>query len=142
MPIEEGIVKPIALGLAVVLMSVVAAQSAVGSTQSTARTDHAGAGKKTITPGFFEGKKIGYFDFGPIKLKPGNKLAPIWTITNGVAGQHNIVDVVPGQAAYSPLWRVNKVTFRSGVTPHLLKSNPDVDAAIKAGEVTVTSTST
>jgi len=75
-------------------------------------------------------------------LKPGNKLAPIWTVTNGVAGQHNIVDVVPGQAAYSPLWRVNKVTFRSGVTPHLLKSKPDVDAAIKAGEVTVTSTST
>jgi hypothetical protein len=37
--------------------------------------------KKPVTPGFYRGKSIGYFDFGPIKLKPGNTLAPIWTVT-------------------------------------------------------------
>ena len=37
-------------------------------------------------------------------------------------GQHNIVDTVPGHAHYSPLWQINKVTFKSGVTPYLLKS--------------------
>jgi hypothetical protein len=142
MSIGEGIVKRIALGLALVLMSVVAAQSAVGSTQSTARTDHAGAGKKAITPGFFEGKKIGYFDLGPIKLKPGNKLAPIWTITNGVDGQSNIVDTVPGRPDYSPLWQVNKVTWKAGVTPRLLTSADAVKQAQQAGDVSIVKTAT
>lgn len=105
----------------------------------------AGAGtslKQPVVPGFFQGKSVRYFDFGPIKLKPGNKLAPIWTVTNAAAGQHNIIDTVPGKADYSPLWQVNKVTFESGVTPRLLKSKADVDAAVKAGEATVVKTST
>ena len=64
------------------------------------------------------------------------------TVTNGAAGQHNIVDTVPGKADYSPLWQLNMVTFKAGMTPHLLKSKAEVDAAVKAGEVTVTSTTT
>jgi hypothetical protein len=43
-------------------------------------------------------------------LKAGNKLAPIWAVTNGPSGQHNIVDTVPGRADYSPLWQVRMVT--------------------------------
>jgi hypothetical protein len=101
-----------------------------------------GSLKQPLVPGFFQGKSVGYFDYGPIKLKPGNKLAPIWTVTNPAAGQHNIIDTVPGQADYSPLWQVNKVTFKDGVTPRLLTSKADVDAAVKAGDVTVTKTST
>jgi hypothetical protein len=101
-----------------------------------------GSLKQPVTPGFFQGKSVGYFDYGPIKLKPGNKLAPLWTVTNGATGQHNIIDTVPGQADYSPLWQVSKVTFKSGVTAHLLKSKADVDAAVNAGEVTVAKTST
>jgi hypothetical protein len=98
--------------------------------------------KKPVTPGFYRGKSIGYFDFGPIKLKPGNKLAPIWAVTNGVSGQHNIVDTVPGQSDYSPLWQLNMVTFAGGVTPYLLKSKADVDAAVQKGDVTIQKTST
>ena len=98
--------------------------------------------KQPVVSGFFQGRTITYYDFGPIKLKPGNKLAPLWAVTNGAAGQHNIVDTVPGQADYSPLWQINMVTFNAGMTPHLLKSKADVDAAIKAGEVTVKSTTT
>jgi hypothetical protein len=86
-----------------------------------------GSLKQPVVPGFFQGKSVGYFDYGPIKLKPGNKLAPIWTVTNAAAGQHNIIDTVPGRADYSPLWQVNKVTFKDGV---------------KAGDVTVSKTST
>lgn len=96
--------------------------------------------KQPVVSGFYKGRTITYYDFGPIKLKPGNKLAPIWAVTNGVAGQHNIIDTVPGQSDYSPLWQVNMVTFKSGTTAHLLKSKADLDAAVKAGEVTVTST--
>jgi hypothetical protein len=69
-------------------------------------------------------------------------VAPIWTVTNPAAGQHNIIDTVPGRAGYSPLWRVNKVTFKEGVTPRPLRSRADVDAAVKAGDATVASTST
>ena len=98
--------------------------------------------KKAVTPGFYRGKSIGYFDFGPIKLKPGNKLAPIWAVTNGVAAQHNIVDTVPGQSDYSPLWQLNMVTFASGITPYLLESKADVDAAVQKGDVTIQKTST
>jgi hypothetical protein len=98
--------------------------------------------EQPVVPGFFQGKSVGYFDYGPIKLKPGNKVAPIWTVTNPAAGQHNIIDTVPGRAGYSPLWRVNKVTFKDGVTPRLLRSRADVEAAVKAGDATVANTST
>jgi hypothetical protein len=98
--------------------------------------------KQPVAAGFYRGQSVKYLDFGPIKLKPGNKLAPIWTVTNGVADQHNIIDTVPGQADYSPLWQVSMVTFSSAATPHLLKSKADVDAAVAAGEVTVTKTPT
>jgi hypothetical protein len=96
--------------------------------------------KQPVVTGFYQGQEVSYFDFGPIKLKPGNKLAPIWAVTNGAAGQHNIIDTVPGKADYSPLWQVNMVTFKDGTTPHLLKSKADVDAAVAAGEATVTQT--
>jgi hypothetical protein len=98
--------------------------------------------KQPVVSGFFQGRTITYYDFGPIKLKPGNKLAPLWSVTNGAAGQHNIVNTVPGQADYSPLWQINAVTFKTGTTPHILKSKADVNAAVKAGEVTVKSTTT
>src|SRR5262249_13094679 len=98
--------------------------------------------KKTPVAGFYQGKVIHYFDFGPIKLTAGNKLAPIWAVTNGAAGQHNIVDTVPGRADYSPLWQVNMVTWKSSATPRLLRSAADVKAAQAAGDVTVLKTST
>lgn len=98
--------------------------------------------KQGVVTGFYRGQSISYYDFGPIKLKPGNTLAPIWAVTNGVSGQHNIVDTVPGQSDYSPLWQVKMVTFASGATPHLLKSKADVDAAVLAGDATVQTTNT
>jgi hypothetical protein len=88
------------------------------------------------TEGFYRGHTIEYLDFGPIKLKPGNKTADLWTVTNGVKGQYNIVDVVPGQAGYTPLWDVNMVTWKSGVTPRLLTSAAAVRKALAAGDVT------
>lgn len=128
------------------LIALFAAIGAVASIAATAvaapSTGHAAVAKKPVTAGFYRGHMIGYLDFGPIKLKPGNKLAPLWTVTNAAAGQHNIVDTVPGQVDYSPLWQINMVTFKSGVTPYLLRSKADVDAAVTKGDVTVTATKT
>src|ERR1044071_8240985 len=47
-----------------------------------------GSLEQPVVPGFFQGQSVGYFDYGPIKLNPGNNLAPIWTVTNPAAGQH------------------------------------------------------
>jgi hypothetical protein len=127
------------VGLAVSVISVAAF---AGTATASSTTHQASVAKKAITSGFYRGRPIGYYDFGPIKLKPGNKLAPIWTVTNGSRGQHNIVDTVPGQSDYTPLWQLNKVTFKPGVTPHLLRSRSDVEAARKQGEVTIVATTT
>jgi hypothetical protein len=130
-------VKKIAALLVVVSAALLAGSAVAGPAAVTA-----GLAKKPVTPGFYRNRTIGYFDFGPIKLKPGNKLAPLWTVTNGVANQHNIVDTVPGQAGYSPLWQINKVTFKAGVTAYLLKSKAAVESAVSKGDATITSTST
>lgn len=95
-----------------------------------------GFGQKEVL-GFAKGKTIAYYDLGPVKLKPGNKVAPIWVLTNGVAEQHNVIDTLPGDRDYTPLWKVSKVTFADGVTPRLLTSAAEVKAAVAAGEATV-----
>ena len=120
-----------------VLLALTAALIGVASAGATERVM-----KKTAIAGFYRGNAIHYYDFGPIKLKAGNRLAPIWAVTNGPAGQHNIVDTVPGRADYSPLWQVSMVTWKGSATPRLLRSAADVKAAEQKGEVTVKETST
>lgn len=114
----------------------------IGLAVTAGSTAAAIGGKKPVTTGFYRGQSIRYFDFGPIKLKPGNKIAPIWTVTNGVPAQHNIVDTVPGRSDYTPLWQLNKVTFKAGVKARLLRSRSDVLAAVRSGSATVSATST
>jgi hypothetical protein len=128
--------------LTALAVSMAAVAALAGTAMPARATVSAAVAKKPITSGFYRGQTIGYYDFGPIKLKPGNKLAPIWTVTNGARSQHNIVDTIPGQADYTPLWQLNKVTFKPGVTPHLLRSRADVEAAKNRGDVTVVATST
>jgi hypothetical protein len=90
----------------------------------------------------YEGRTLQALDFGPIKIKPGNKLAPIWTFTNGAAGQRAVIDAVPGEKGYSPLWKVSTVSWAAGTTPRVLRSAEAVRAAAKRGEVTVRPTNT
>jgi hypothetical protein len=89
------------------------------------------------TLGFAKGRTIAYLDLGPVKLAPGNRVAPIWAFSNGAAEQKNIVDVVPGDRAYTPLWRVSMVTWSEGVAPRVLRSAAQVRAAAAAGELTI-----
>jgi hypothetical protein len=94
------------------------------------------------TVGHYRGELIAYLDLGPVKLRAGNKVAPIWVVTNGASDQHNVIDVVPGRPGYTPLWRVTMVTWREGVTPRLLKSAADVRQAGAAGDVSLKRTAT
>lgn len=92
------------------------------------------------TPGFARGQSVEYLDLGPVKLAPGNEVAPIWVVTNGTAEQHNVIDVLPGDPGYTPLWAVRMVTWKDGVTSRTLRSAAEVQAALDAGEVTVEET--
>lgn len=98
--------------------------------------------KQKKTAGFYKGRTVRYLDFGPIKLRPGNKVAPIWVFTNGAEGQRNVIDVVPGDRGYSPLWRVVMVTWAADASPRPLRSAAQVKAAAAAGEVTLKRTNT
>jgi hypothetical protein len=90
-----------------------------------------------VTLGFYRGGLISYLDFGPVKLAPGNKLAPIWVVANGPDRQRNIIDTVPGKSDYTPLWKVQMVTWKAGAAANVLRSAAAVRAAQRAGEVTV-----
>ncbi len=90
-----------------------------------------------VTLGFYRGQVVSYLDFGPVKLRAGNKVAPIWAFTNGDVGQRNIIDTVPGRKDYTPLWAVNLVTWTASETPRVLRSASAVRAAQRSGDVTV-----
>jgi hypothetical protein len=111
--------------------------AAIGVVAAPANADTIRHFPQQATEGFYRGQVIEYLDFGPIKLQPGNKVAPIWAVTNGVEGQYNVIDVVPGQKGYTPLWEVNLVTWKDGVTPRKLTSAAAVRRAVSAGDVTV-----
>lgn len=109
------------------------------TTRSTSRVVNAallGFGQ-TRHAGFAKGKTIHYYELGLVKVAPGNEILPIWTFTNGVDGQSNIADVVPGTTAYPPLWAVIEVTWKAGAQRSLVRSFEQLQQARKAGDVTL-----
>ena len=112
------------------------AVGALGLVAAPAMADSIHHFPQKATEGFYRGQTIEYLDFGPVKLKPGNKVADLWAVTNGPEEQYNIVDVVPGQKGYTPLWDVNLVTWKASATKRVLTSAAAVRKALAAGEVT------
>lgn len=90
-----------------------------------------------VTLGFYRGQVVSYLDFGPVKLKPGNKTAPIWAFTNGHEAQRNVIDTVPGRKDYTPLWAVRMVTWKDAADARVLRSAAAIRSAAKAGQVTI-----
>ena len=90
-----------------------------------------------VTLGFYRGQVVSYLDFGPVKLRAGNKVAPIWAFTNGDDAQRNVIDTVPGRADYTPLWAVRMVTWDDGADVRVLRSAAAVRRAQRAGDVTI-----
>jgi hypothetical protein len=97
--------------------------------------------KQPVLLSFYANRTVRYFDFGRIKLLPGNQLSRVWVFQNGEDGQRPIVDTVPGKRRYSALRRVATVTWRPDATPRVLRSAAAVEAARSSGDLTVTSTS-
>jgi hypothetical protein len=120
----------------------IAVAAALGIAVAPAMGDAIRHFPQKATEGFYRGRTVEYLDFGPIKLKPGNAVAPLWSVTNGVDDQYNVIDVVPGQSGYTPLWDVMLVTWKNGVTPRKLTSAAAVRQALRAGQVTTKSAHT
>ena len=78
-----------------------------------------------------------------LKYAPAQSLANIYEFTNGIKGsgpegfQPNIADSQPGDNNYSPLWKVNLVTWNNGTMPRELTSEVDIVNAIKNKELTI-----
>jgi len=74
---------------------------------------------------------------------PAGSLANIYEFKNGIKGtgpegfQPNVADSQPGDPGYSPIWRINLVGWKQGVTPRELKSEIDIIAARDKGELSI-----
>jgi len=74
---------------------------------------------------------------------PAESLANVYVFTNGVAGsgpfgfQPDVFDNPPGTSGYTPLRRLNVVTWVDGSKARELKSAGEVLDAQKAGELTI-----
>jgi hypothetical protein len=133
--------KRAALSLSLVLFAAALSGTLAGAKPNEAVTAKTVPKKQKVLIGFYKNRTVKYFDYGPIKLRPGNKLAPIWVFSNGADGQRPIVDSAPGAKQYSALHKVNTVTWQANATPRVLRSAAAVRSAQANGDLTITSTS-
>lgn len=83
-------------------------------------------------PGWYNNQVVYYLDLGPVILDPNkNKVADIYQFIYGfdkesnpirVMGQWNVIDVVPGDVNYTPLWRIVYVIVPAGFIPQSIRS--------------------
>ncbi len=79
-----------------------------------------------------------------LKEIPGRLLADVYVFANGVKGegpfgfQPDVFDTAPGEPGYTPLRRVNLVSWKDDARPRLLRSLAEVQAARRKGEITAT----
>ena len=77
-----------------------------------------------------QGQKVRYYNFDVQPTAP----APIYVLFRAgemtpVAGQFNIIDVLPGEAGYSDFWQVNKVTVPATYVANTYTSLAELKAA-------------
>ena len=78
-----------------------------------------------------------------LKNLPADSLANIYEFKNGIKGtgpegfQPNVADSQPGDPGYSPVWRINLVEWKQGITPRELKPESEIIASQDNGELTI-----
>ncbi len=93
--------------------------------------------------GNFTGFPVNY-DANLTKISQG--IGNLWIFKNGVKGpgfmgfQASVVDSIPGDPGYTPLWKVSIAEWKTGVTPTLLGSDDAIAAAQTKGKITITPT--
>ena len=95
--------------------------------------------------GNFTGFPVNY-DANLTKISQG--IGNLWIFKNGIKGpgfmgfQASVVDSIPGDPGYTPLWKVSIVEWKmnSGVTPTILGSDDAIAAAQTKDQITITPT--
>ena len=96
--------------------------------------------------GWYRNRDVFYFDEGTRSPAAGSVVqdAPIYAFFHSdgtpVSGQRNVIDVLPGAAGYSDLWRVVKVVVDATYTANSLKDARSILAARDAGQVNLETT--
>jgi hypothetical protein len=77
-------------------------------------------------PGWYEGREVQFFDFGPASITP----APMWRFVRGadasgqpaiLAEQNSVVDSVPTSGMYPDLWEIHPVQADSAYVANAVK---------------------
>jgi hypothetical protein len=96
--------------------------------------------------------QIGNFTGSPVNYEPNltksQDIGNLWIFKNGVKGpgfmgfQASVVDSIPGDSHYTPLWKVSIVEWKttSGTTPTILGSDDAIAQAAGKGQITITPT--
>ncbi len=91
----------------------------------------------TAMTGWYEGREVSFFDFGPISPTP----APMFGFVRGegagemdyIPEQFSVVDTLPGAPPYVDLWELRVVRADSGYVANSIKSS----AALSSGNLRV-----
>jgi hypothetical protein len=99
--------------------------------------------------------QMGNFTGSPVNYAPNltkaQNIGDLWIFKNGVKGaglmgfQVTVFNSIPGDPAYTPLWRVNFAEWKSttgtnATTPTTLGADDIIADAVKKGQITVTPT--
>jgi hypothetical protein len=99
--------------------------------------------------------QMGNFTGSPVNYAPNltkaQNIGDLWIFKNGVKGaglmgfQVTVFNSIPGDPAYTPLWRVNLAEWKTttgtnATTPTILGSDDIIADAVKKGQITVTPT--
>jgi hypothetical protein len=94
--------------------------------------------------------QIGNFTGSLVNYEPNltksQDIGQLWIFKNGVKGpglmgfQTNVLNSIPGDPHYTPLWKVNLVEWKTTSAPTILGSDDIIANAVKKGQITVTPT--
>ncbi|HYY47950.1 MAG TPA: hypothetical protein VFA17_04630 [Thermoplasmata archaeon] len=105
-----------------------------------------GGGGGSLTLGWYRDREVSYFDEGTRSPAAGWIIqdAPIYAFFHAdgtpVAGQRNVIDVLPGSPGYSDLWNVMKVIVGPSYMANTLQDARSILAARDAGQLTIETT--
>jgi LPXTG-motif cell wall-anchored protein len=131
--------KHLGKGIAVAALVVTLAFGAASAVPLVAHAQP--AEREELVSGWFRDRQVEYYDFGTNTPEAAEGIvatAPIFVFIHGmnadgspqiVEGQHNVVDVVPGDTGYSDLWQVNFVTVPMDYQPDSITSLDEINAS-------------
>lgn len=146
------------IAIAAIAFAIVGARSAWGTGGPTMAMGKTISVHHPAFKAFYDGHKDTIFNLDVsnkteaamdhINYAPDLKLVPLTTpeiyfVTgNAATGQLAVLGSEPGEKDYTPIWREVHVTFKTGKTPVLLKSDTQIDALMKKGTLTENETAT